>query len=68
MPARDQPGLEPLCAPAVLMVRPAGFGFNQQTAASNALQRPQPGSTGGGTIERVLREFDELATDRKSVV
>ena len=44
------------------MVRPAGFGFNQQTAASNALQRPPPGSAGGGTLERVLREFDELAT------
>jgi hypothetical protein len=28
------------CAEAVFMVRPASFGFNAETAASNALQRP----------------------------
>jgi hypothetical protein len=34
------------CAPAVLMVRPAHFGFNVQTAQSNRFQRqPQEGSS-----------------------
>ena len=43
------------------MVRPASFGFNPQTAASNAFQRPGDPS---GDIEAqrlALREFDGLA-------
>ena len=32
------------CAGAVLMVRPAAFAANPQTAASNAFQQPQPGT------------------------
>jgi len=29
------------CAGAVFMIEPASFAFNEQTAASNAMQRPQ---------------------------
>ena len=43
------------------MVRPASFGFNPQTAASNAFQRPPSGSGDTQAIELVLSEFDELA-------
>ncbi len=43
------------------MVRPASFGFNQQTAASNAFQ--QPGDSPGGLESQrlALIEFDALA-------
>ena len=44
------------------MVRPASFGFNPQTAASNAFQRQPSGSGDAEAIELVLSEFDELAT------
>src|ERR1700723_192973 len=43
-------GQEPQSARAVLMVRPASFGFNQQTAASNAFQRP-PASSEAAEVE-----------------
>jgi hypothetical protein len=46
------------CAPAVLMIRPAHFGFNAQTAASNRFQR-HPG--GASTAESAGREFTALA-------
>jgi hypothetical protein len=59
MPASALSGEEPQSAPAVLMVRPASFGFNPQTAASNALQQaPQAGSEAQGLA---LAEFDALA-------
>ncbi|MBS0579257.1 MAG: amidinotransferase [Proteobacteria bacterium] len=45
------------CAGAVLMVRPAAFGFNAQTAADNAFQRADTGA-GAATA---LQEFDRLA-------
>ena len=64
------PHKEPQSAAAVLMVRPARFGFNPQTAASNVFQKntletsalgtsayPQ----GDGVHEAALREFDALA-------
>ncbi len=45
----------------MLLVRPASFGFNPQTAASNAFQQaPAPGEA--ETQGLVLREFDALAT------
>src|SRR5271169_2521852 len=61
MPVPDQPGQEPQSATTVLMVRPAGFGFNAQTAASNAFQHAgRPG--GAGEAQRLVqREFDALA-------
>lgn len=51
---------EPQCAAAVLMVRPARFGYNEQTAASNEFQRRE--TAGGQTASRqALAEFDEFA-------
>jgi hypothetical protein len=48
-------------ARSVLMVRPASFGFNQQTSATNAFQQH---SSSGAQIDQqglALREFDGLA-------
>ena len=45
-------------AQAVFLVRPAAFGFNQETASSNVFQTPSPG---GADLERKSRtEFDGL--------
>jgi hypothetical protein len=43
------------------MVRPAGFGFNRQTAPSNAFQQPPAASMGAEAQGRALAEFDGLA-------
>ncbi len=55
----DVPPPEPQAAPAVLMVRPAQFGHNAETAGSNFFQalaeRP------GDEAANALREFDTLA-------
>jgi hypothetical protein len=52
--------IEPQSAAGVLMVRPACFGFNPQTAASNAFQRESaPGEIEASSA--ALREFDGLA-------
>jgi hypothetical protein len=59
------PHKEPQSAAAVLMVRPARFGFNPQTAASNAFQKStlETGVLGDSVAvqEAALREFDALA-------
>jgi|SRR5450631_632825 hypothetical protein len=57
------PAREPQSAGAVLMVRPARFAFNPQTAASNAFQSPSHLQSGAsaGAEESALREFDGLA-------
>jgi len=62
------PAREPQSAGAVLMVRPAGFAFNPETAASNAFQAAAsaagPNFTGlphAAAQELALREFDGLA-------
>jgi hypothetical protein len=48
------------CADAVLMVRPRAFGFNPETAATNAFQRPaETGDAGSQT--RARTEFERLA-------
>ncbi len=54
-------GSEPLthCAAAVLMVRPAAFGMNAETAASNAFQATVPATD--ADRDRALAEFDGLA-------
>ena len=44
-------------AAAVLMVRPGCFGFNPETAASNAFQRP-PSADPAGPHAAALAEFD----------
>ena len=54
------PSPEPQSAAAVLMVRPARFGFNPQTADSNAFQRARRASR-PRSVGRGLREFDGLA-------
>ena len=46
------------CAPAVLMVRPAHFGFNVQTAHSNRFQRPPQD---GASAEAAREEWAALA-------
>src|SRR5450755_315756 len=47
-------------ARSILMVRPASFAFNPQTAATNAFQR-QPGAEKPAS-EAVLKEFDAACT------
>ncbi|HEY3828346.1 MAG TPA: arginine deiminase-related protein [Solirubrobacteraceae bacterium] len=47
------------CAEAVLLIRPARFGYNPETAASNKFQN-QPGGA-GGEIAAARQEFDGLA-------
>ncbi len=44
---------------AVLMVRPAAFGWNPETAGSNAFQRPGSGPAGPRQVH-ALAEFDRL--------
>jgi hypothetical protein len=46
------------CAPGVLMVRPARFGYNAQTAASNRFQRAEVQSV--DTAGRARAEFETL--------
>ena len=61
MSAPDHSAQEPQSAGAVLMVRPASFGFNPQTAASNAFQHESQTSGGGDTQRLVHAEFDGMA-------
>ncbi len=53
------PAREVQTTATVLMVRPARFGANPETAATNAFQRGGPGDA--GTLARARREFDGLA-------
>jgi hypothetical protein len=48
------------CADAVLMVRPASFGYNPETAQTNAFQR-QPSGGAAGEAAAARRELDGLA-------
>jgi hypothetical protein len=61
--------MEPQSAGTVLMVRPASFGFNPQTAASNAFQQDPTGGEAHSVQSTVLREFDAAASalDRAGV-
>jgi hypothetical protein len=58
MPEKSRPADLPQCADAVLMIRPAAFGFNGETESSNRFQ--QRGAATAGTPERALTEFDAL--------
>jgi hypothetical protein len=60
MSVAEHPHREQQSAGAVLMVRPARFGCNPQTAASNAFQA-KPGTGGEDTQSVVLEEFHGLA-------
>jgi hypothetical protein len=48
------------CAEAVLMVRPASFGYNPETAATNKFQR-LPSDAAGGDGAAARRELDGFA-------
>jgi hypothetical protein len=61
MPAPVHSGQEPQSAPAVLMVRPASFGFNPETAASNAFQQDPTETAETHTQRLALEEFDAVA-------
>jgi hypothetical protein len=54
-----EPRPEPQTARAVLMIRPARFGANAETAGSNFFQRSAQGS--GNAALRAQHEFDALA-------
>ncbi|HEY2676280.1 MAG TPA: arginine deiminase-related protein [Steroidobacteraceae bacterium] len=54
--------MEPQSAGTVLMVRPARFGFNPQTAASNAFQQDAASGETDAVQSAVLREFDAAAS------
>jgi hypothetical protein len=56
MTASDDAGVQ--CAPGVLLVRPARFGYNDETAASNRFQHAELCSD---TVQRAQREFNVLA-------
>ena len=60
MSPADHRSFEPQSAAAVLMVRPASFGSNPQTAASNTFQHGGPGDE-RNLQTTVLNEFDALA-------
>ena len=62
MSIADHPGQEPQSTGSVLMVRPARFACNPQTAASNTFQhRPTP-LVGNDLQAAALQEFDGLAS------
>ena len=64
VPSGSQPRQQ--CADAVLMVRPAAFGYNPETAGSNAFQRP-PGEMAGPQAQAAARtEFDALVRALRS--
>src|SRR4051812_21239017 len=48
----------------ILMIRPASFGFNEQTAESNAFQ--QKNTQSQETQQKALQEFDAFANILKS--
>ncbi len=61
MSVADHPGWEPQSAGAVLMVRPARFDCNPQTAASNAFQAKPAALAGRDLQDAALHEFHALA-------
>jgi hypothetical protein len=61
MSLADHAGQEPQSAGAVLMVRPARFGCNPQTAPSNAFQLQPAEAPGIDSQATALREFHGLA-------
>jgi len=61
MPTAGTSGQDPQNAATVLMVRPASFAWNPQTAASNTFQEASGASLGSVQQAAVLAEFDALA-------
>jgi hypothetical protein len=56
---RETAAMEPQSADAVLLVRPAAFGFNAEAAQSNVFAHASPD---GDLQRKALAEFDALAT------
>lgn len=52
------------CASAVLMIRPAAFAYNPETAATNRMQ--QPGPAAGPAQAQALSEFDRFTRALRS--
>lgn len=52
-------------ANSVMMVRPAAFGFNEETAASNSFQR-ETFLSNNEILEEALHEFDRAANELRS--
>jgi hypothetical protein len=46
----------PQCASDVMLVRPAAFGFNAETAVTNAFQQASTSGTSGATVSSEARE------------
>lgn len=59
MTAAEKPTPRRQCAEAVLLIRPASFGYNPETAATNKFQKQATGA--GNEITAARREFDGLA-------
>ncbi len=57
--------LKAQCASAVLMVRPAAFDYNRQTAGTNSLQRRAAGPVAAAQ-QLALEEFDQVARALRS--
>ncbi len=57
---------QPQCAGAVLMVRPAAFGYNPETAGSNRFQQRSPGIPPAAARALARSEFDAAARSLRS--
>lgn len=58
-PGASRPSARRQCAEAVLVVRPASFGYNPETADSNKMQQP-PAAADGGEALLARKEHDGL--------
>ena len=63
--ARNTPNSLEQCASAVLMIRPAAFGYNPQTAATNRMQKAGGAGAQSGQ-PAALAEFDSFAQALRS--
>jgi hypothetical protein len=69
--SRNSPQTAPQqCASAVLMIRPAAFDYNPETAATNRMQQPARGSVAGPDVlpgqPQALSEFEQFARALRS--
>jgi hypothetical protein len=69
--SRNSPETAPQqCASAVLMIRPAAFDYNPETAATNRMQQPARGSVAGPDVlpgqPQALSEFEQFARALRS--
>jgi hypothetical protein len=60
-PKPPQGTVHPQCADAVLMVRPAAFGYNPETAGSNRFQKPYDPADAQDAAAKARGEFERLA-------